>query len=293
MRLLKTFLEKLANYKIAQDEIRFLEEEKRLRDRIKGSTISKFSKKYNINSGTLSHMLRGKRAIPSNLIDYSDFKESPVMGLKNCNTPIKIPLELTEELAYLVGALRDGTVSQEKDGEYCVAFYSIHKDYLENLNNYIKKEFCVNREIERFGDGFGIRIRSKTLFLFFILLFEFKKKQTDWNTPTIIRESSDSVKNAYVSGFWDAEGGIPHLEKLKSVKRKNLYIKFVQKNKESLEFIKNHLDSLGIETGNVYWEKHKYVLKIRMSSIISFSQFINSLHPAKQKRLEMLTRLLT
>jgi len=76
-------------------------------------------------------------------------------------------------------------------------------------------------------------------------------------------------------------------------KRKNMYIKFVQKNKESLEFIKSHLNSIGIETGDVYWSVNKNNLKIKMSSIKSFSSYIKPLHPEKANRLVMLNRLLS
>ena len=78
----------------------------------------------------------------------------------------------------------------------------------------------------------------------------------------------------------------------KPVKRKNIYVKFVQKNKESLEFIKNHLEKEKIETGEIYSNQNAWVLKIKIISIPSFSSYIKSLHPKKRKRLDLLTKAL-
>lgn len=150
----------------------------------------------------------------------------------------------------------------------------------------------VKAKMQRFGDCYGIRIRSKTLYLFFIIVFEFQTHQERWNTPSIIKIADDEIIRAYISGFFDAEGGIPHLESMKHPMRKNMYVKFVQKNKESLEFIKGHLERSGIATGKVYWSEDKHNLKIRMSSIPAFSSYIQSRHPEKAKRLVLLTRLL-
>jgi len=78
---------------------------------------------------------------------------------------------------------------------------------------------------------------------------------------------------------------------LKEIIRKNLYARFVQKNKESLEFIKEELKNNGINCGKVYWSDNKYNLKISNNSIISFSKFIESQHPRKAKRLSKLAKV--
>lgn len=291
MYLQKTFLDKLAKQGFPKSDVRFLGVEMQLSKNIGQISISEFSKKHKINSGSISAMLKGKRAIPLTLL-----KEIPVNFrciLKGSNTPIIIPNKLTENLAYLVGLLRDGTITKEKNGEYSCAFYSKNKKFLEKISPLIEKIFGINTKISKFGDCYGIRIRSKTLYLFFKTVFEFQSPQEKWNTPKIIENADTKNKRAYISGFFDAEGGVPHLEHTKNPKRKNMYVKFVQKNKESLEFIKNHLDSMNIKTGSVYWSENKYNLKISISSIKSFLSYIKSLHPEKANRLVMLTRLLS
>jgi|SRR3989338_3401634 len=288
MDLLKTFLKKLAT----QDEqLRLLDVEKLLKDRMKNLTLTEFAKKYSINSGTLSHMLKGDRAIPINMIDLTNYKSKIIGIAKNCTIPIEIPRKFNYELSYLIGLLRDGTVNKDKEGECCCNFYSKDKEFLEKVGKLIKNLFNIPIKISSFGDVYGIRIRSKTMYLFFKLLFDIPQRQVDWQTPRLIKRANQNIKQAYISGFWDAEGGCPHIEK-KIVKRKNIYVKFAQKNKESLEFIKNTLEKEGIKSGRIHWNESKWILKIRIKDIPLFSSYINPLHPKKQKRLEMLTKLL-
>src|SRR3989338_401238 len=109
MRLLEVFLEGLVKQGYQKSEIRILGVEKELRCKLKNTSISDFSKRYRINSGTLSAMLKGKRAIPFNFIGIPSCEYR--LALKNSNIPIKIPKDITKELAYLVGLLRDGTVT--------------------------------------------------------------------------------------------------------------------------------------------------------------------------------------
>ena len=290
MNLLEIFLKGLIEQGFSKSEIRILDAEKLLKKEIGKSPINLFSKKHSVNSGSVSAMLAGKRAIPINIL--KGYPDEFICILKNCNISIKIPKELDENLAYLIGLLRDGTVNKERNGEYTCAFYSKNKPFLEIVRPKIKKIFGLQLNITKFGDCYGIRIRSKTLYLFFKIVFDFKSKQVNWDTPKIIKKANDKIIKNYISGFFDAEGGVPHLEELKNPKRKNLYVKFVQKNKESLDFIKEKLSLVGIETGNVYWTDNKNNLKIRMTSIKLFLSYINSLHPEKANRLVLLDRLL-
>ncbi len=290
MDLLEIFLQGLAKQGFEKSEIRILGAESILKKEINEKSINEFSKKRKLNSGSVYAMMSGKRAIPISLLN--NYPDNFLCILKNCSIPIRIPRDLTKDLAYLVGLLRDGTVNEEKNGEYACAFYSKNKEFLELIKPKIENLFLLETKIMRFGECYGIRIRSKTLYHFFRIAFEFKSKQVRWNTPAIIKNSSNEIKREYISGFFDAEGGIPHLEKMEKPKRKNMYIKFVQKNKDSLEFIKNHLALIGIDTGEVYWSDTKNNLKIKMSSLKSFIEYIHSLHPEKANRLDMLNRLL-
>lgn len=290
MDLLKIFLQRLSTAGFSENDVRFYGVEEKLKEKIGKTSISKFSQKKNVNAGTVSHMLNGKRPVPLSFLSVEDVRNKHC-SLKNGNNPIKIPNELSNELAYLVGALRDGTVSEEKSGEYCVAFYSKEYEYLKCLLKPINKLFGADPKISKFGPIYGIRIRSQTLYFFFKLLFDMPQYQKYWDTPKLIKNSNEKATRAYISGFFDAEGGVPHIESCNTA-RKNLYVKFVQKNKESLEFISEHLRKSGINTRKFYWDGDKWIFKISTDAILKFANYVYSLHPLKRQRLAKLCRLL-
>lgn len=287
MDLHALFLSKLA----PEDEISVVGLEEELRKRI-NTSLNAFAKRNSINSGSLSAMLKGKRAIPLSLVGREMITEHTRWLLKGANVPLIMPKTITNDLGYLLGVLRDGTVSTESPGEWTVAFYGMNKEHIQKIQQIVYTLFGIERPLENFGAVFGVRVRSKTLYQFFTLLFDAKPKQKDWNTPKLIAQAARDVKLSYIAGFFDAEGGIPHLEHMKEPKRKHLYVKFVQKNKESLEFIKATLESEGVSMGKVYYSDKKYVVKVSLRSVPLFSQLITPLHPKKAARLRMLTRLL-
>lgn len=258
---------------------------------VKGSlkiSVSRFCKLHKINRGSFYHMINNKRPIPLRLLNALSIKpESNLVSVDNGNVPVLIPKTLSNDLAYLVGVLRDGTVSKETPDEYCCAFYNKHKEFIEVLQQKIEKLFGIKPKTCLFGEVYGVRIRSKTLYLFFKKVFDFPDKQKDWATPNIIKEASKEIIRNYIQGFWDAEGSCPHVENKKQIVRKNLYLGFSQKNKESLDFIKSYLEQNGVITRKIYWNQSKWVLKIRTQSIPSFSTLIGSQHPVKSKRLSL------
>ncbi len=291
MDLLELFLQKLLTVGLSKNDIRFHGVEENLKEKIGKTSINKFSQEKGINPGTVSHMLNGKRPVPFEFLSLNDVRDK-FCSLKNGNNPVRIPAKMNAQLAYLIGVLRDGTVSNEKNGEYCVAFYSKEYEFLNRLSKPINELFGILPKITKFGSVYGIRIRSQTLYFFLKLLFDMPQYQKDWNTPELIKNSGNAEKRAYTSGFFDAEGGLPHVENCNTA-RKNLYAKFVQKNKESLEFISEHLKKNEIKTGKIYWNDQKYVVKISNKSIPAFSHYIQSLHPWKANRLAKLCLLLS
>lgn len=295
MDLVKIFLHKLEKQEqLKRRHIRLFNVETLLKKEIKKeASLTQYCLKNNINKGTLYYMLKGKRAIYLDLINIDKINKKKVrFSLKDSNTAIKIPDNITPELAYLVGMLRDGSVNLESDNEYCCAFYSKYKKSLIVVRNYLSNVFDIRSKIENNKDNlYMVRIRSKTLYMFFKLVFEVKPKQEKWNTPQLLKKSNKIIKKFYVRGFWDAEGGCPHLDANRNLIKKNLEVKFSQKNKESLDFIKDYLNSIGIKTANVYYNKDVYVLKITQSYIPKFQKIIGSYHPVKAKRLESLAKL--
>lgn len=90
-------------------------------------------------------------------------------------------------------------------------------------------------------------------------------------------------KSAYIRGFFDAEGGIPHSRNAK------LYIQLVQKDKKKMQNIKAVLQSLGIKTGALHNPSHRidpnyWRLFVSTASHADFAKIIGSLHPLKCAR---------
>jgi intein/homing endonuclease len=87
-------------------------------------------------------------------------------------------------------------------------------------------------------------------------------------------------KIAYIRGFFDAEGGVPHSENAK------FYIQLVQKDRPKIEMLSRMLTSLDISTGAIhnpsvrvdpeYWR-----VFISTRSHRAFAQIIGSWHPVK------------
>ncbi len=252
---------------------------------------SKISNELNINRGTLHSMKHAKRRTPLDIAEYFGIKYTGNLSLKNSNIEVKVPKFLNNNLAYLCGVLRDGTVAREGKNEYTVAFYSKSKEFVEKLAELVYNEFGIKQRIERMDEVWGIRIRSLVLYEFFRLMFEVPKYQKDWNTPKIIEKSSREVIRNYISGFWDAEGSCSHIEKMKSPKKKNLSINITQKNIESLEFIKSVLEKEGIETGKIYTNDRKSMFRISRKCIPKFCNYIVSRHKLKSKRLQVMSEI--
>lgn len=101
---------------------------------------------------------------------------------------------------------------------------------------------------------------------------------------------SREEKIAYIQGFFDAEGGVPHKDNAR------FYIQLVQKDKQKIEMLVRMLTELGISTGIVhnpsvrvdpeYWR-----VFISTRSHRAFAQIIGSCHPVKglilQKRMKI------
>ena len=93
---------------------------------------------------------------------------------------------------------------------------------------------------------------------------------------------SDAEKIAYVRGYFDAEGGTAHDEKVR------FYLQFAEKNKDRLEKVKNLLEGLGIDCGRVHCPSQKvdpyyWRFYVKASSYDKFIKNIGSWHPRKQK----------
>jgi intein/homing endonuclease len=129
-----------------------------------------------------------------------------------------------------------------------------------------------------------LRLNKKTIVEKMIADSEYKKPQKFWGTPTIVKERTDDEKWEYISGFWDADGGLPRDPK--SVTQK--CISFSQKSRETLEFIKDFLMTQRIKTTNLTYTGQIWQIRItRKSAIRKFYAHLRSRNREKLKRLKM------
>ncbi len=142
----------------------------------------------------------------TNLIDYiKGHGMSPI---------VKIPKIIDEDLAYILGALRDGGIHYDiKNNAYKIHFEQNAYDYLEEeIQSRLEYLFEIDTEITPRPDGvYQIQFASKPIYLLLSKCFGMREIHQFWCTPILIKQSSLSIQKEYVKGFFDAEGTYEHL----------------------------------------------------------------------------------
>ncbi|OGI14829.1 hypothetical protein A3K63_03915 [Candidatus Micrarchaeota archaeon RBG_16_49_10] len=192
---------------------------------------------------------------------------------------------MTPEIFYLVGALRDGCLTTD----WTVKYKQKNRDWLSNV---------ILPMINR---NFKLGLTEKCIYLqeekTTVWYIAFKKKDV-WKKLSYLRTVSPRTQEQqklYIRGFWDADGGCP---KNPSEDRK-IYIKFTQKDRQSLEEIKETLNrTFQIKTGVVRISeigKNGPIWRFTITSkdgITKFCRKIGSFHPEKKNRLTKIEGLL-
>jgi len=101
--------------------------------------------------------------------------------------------------------------------------------------------------------------------------------------PRSLKTSGE--KAAYIRGFFDAEGGIPHN------RNAVFYIQLVQKDQEEMQMFKELLQSLGIKTGTLHNPSRRidpnyWRCFVSTASHSDFARTVGSWHPMKRAQFE-------
>ncbi len=188
---------------------------------------------------------------------------------------------MTAKLCYLLGALRDGSFDVRQGKNYELRIYQDEPKWLLEIAAILSELFGFRTRIR----GNLLRANGRKPVGALLAISEYKKPQGDWPTPAIIKSSLDDEVWWYVSGFWDAEGGLPWKPECATQR----YISFDQKNKETLIFIRNFLCKCGIMPTNLTYTGGVWQFRItRRESMIKFAGKIHSLHESKKDRLARL-----
>jgi hypothetical protein len=192
---------------------------------------------------------------------------------------------MNPEIFYLIGALRDGCLTTG----FTVKYAQRYREWLSNvILPLINKNFNLNLTEK------CIYYQSKKWPFWYIAVSN-KKLWHSLNKIKVLIPRTKKEQKFYIKGFWDADGGCPR----NPVINKKNYIKFTQKDKKSLEELKNMLEkNFKIRCGNVIKSeenKNGFIWRFSITNkngIVNFCKNVGSLHPVKRIRLEKMKSIL-
>ncbi len=193
---------------------------------------------------------------------------------------------MNKDMAYLLGALRDGSVFYDKASRnYKIIWYENNVNWLVNsIASRIKHVFGKEPRIEEYKKGYHrVLVSSQKIYNVFVNDFGFVAPQEKWNTPKSIKKAAKEIIAGYVAGFFDAEGDVNPVKYMIGISQKNL---------ESLEFIKNWLHKNNIQSSRIFVaDKKSGTRRFYITSKENFKLFANLVkieHPTKIKKMDNL-----
>ncbi len=187
-------------------------------------------------------------------------------GNGNAHSRIKLPKEFNKEFAYLLGAMRDGSLISSSNKHWIRIYDEANSKWLKVVNEIFKDLFELelhSRRQKRFRVDY-LDISSKPLFCLLSILVDGKIHK---DVPQIIKTAPRELKQAYIEGFFDAEGHVPH--------KKGRQIDFTQKNCVALKFIKEYLRSIGVFCGKISAYKLPIYGKLNITKFYNLCNFRN------------------
>ena len=181
-------------------------------------------------------------------------------------TTRRSPFKSKSEIkAYLQGALHDAyrRKNRIRFSQKGTEWLTVLKDFLESIGH----RSWMYRE----GSREVYDLETTATFL-------------DFKFDPQILETSEE-KAAYIRGFFDAEGGIPHRRDAV------FYIQLVQKDRGKMQMLKELLQSLGIKTGVLHNPSRRvdpnyWRCFVSTASHSDFARIIGSWHPMKRARFK-------
>ncbi len=205
------------------------------------------------------------------------FDEVEYIRSERSDKPLKLIKEVSPHFLYILGALRDGSVTRHN---YQIQLTQKVKEWVEiTVNNMLKEVFGlklnyhgIKKGVHRFG------LNSKILYILLNFFGYFNEKYK--KTPEIVKNCPFELQRYYIGGFYDAEGD-------KSIKsdRIGMYQSWnSEKECPPLEDIKNILLNRGIMCSVTKLNKNKnlfrlYVFKKSRENIKMFLDSIPLFHP--------------
>ncbi|MFX0073402.1 MAG: hypothetical protein ACFFAO_20175, partial [Candidatus Hermodarchaeota archaeon] len=127
---------------------------------------------------------------------------------------VKIPKVIDKDLAYLLGAIRDGGIHYDfKNNAYKIHFEQKSFAYLEEeIQPRLERVFDLETYITSRPDNvYQVQFASKPLYLLLSKCFGMREIHQFWRTPILIENADLYIQKEYIKGFFDAEGTYEHL----------------------------------------------------------------------------------
>lgn len=194
---------------------------------------------------------------------------------------VRLPKHFSEELAYLIGAIHDGTVfANAAKNQYLIQYWQFSDpQWLKIVAR--KLEMVFARKPKRYAHY--VQLSNKAAYEFFAKVLRIPQRQVSWDS--FLRGIPVELQLQAIAGMFDAEGwvGTPH----------DLRIKFSQKNKYKLAEVKRILRHHAIASGGVIPENDGHALWLCGKSCIDFAAKVGRFceHRTKRQKLAKLSLL--
>jgi len=196
------------------------------------------------------------------------------------NPPHRLPKELTPQLAYFVGALRDGCVTGHNYSVRISQSGPGAAEWLEEMRKICNELFGLPGRMSVLGNEHRLELQSKPVAVFVRKVFEMPFDQSKWGTPKLIARNKEAWI-PYVSGFFDAEGYCTSAETYHRTGKMKL--SFSQNNHDSLRFIKKVLEAHGIATSRIYLETGRKCYALYVQSRAGIIRFAEIFAPIRKR----------
>jgi len=197
----------------------------------------------------------------------------------------KLPRKLSPALAYVVGALRDGTISTS-GGKYEVSFAQKDVRWLVFIRQLLLKLFRPTNTpkiLRHKNCSPRLFISNKGMAEFLSASFDVPKgDKMHWNTPSVIKSAPWEIRRFYIAGFFDADGVI----------RNDGRLGFCQANPKALEEVRGMLEEKGIRCCPLTYQPRNrvYYFNVRKKANEMFVSRIGSYNIAKRSRFKSFRR---
>ncbi len=289
------YMEQVGGIRIRSETVRNL-----FKEHVENHGLSQTARNWEINRVTLKGYLEG-RSMPleltHKLLSYTELAQLTDVqycaGRGGPTNYVNLPMELTRDLAYLIGALRDGYIGITQNKDYLVSYIGKDKEWLENINQKFQDTFGIALKLrpDSRGNCYYIERSSKPILHFIAHIFNHPiGKQKDWEFPSIFTKTLEGNKWAHIAGIVDAEGHIrrPH-ESSRSTT-------ISQTNEPFINLLQKELMSLDVETSKYPDKRRENALFLRTlanSRITFLTNYIKySQHPEKKDKAKKLLKAL-